>query len=157
MKVISHIGANLKKIYRTYSSQVLLLLETKGFSNLRPSFLEVLQHICDNEGASIRDIGLAINLKKQTMTSHLNELERRGYIIRRQNPNDRREQNVFLTEFGSKFKFALAQSLDSVETNFVNIVGQVELERIEEQLSKFYEKVRFHNDQGQSEQQSLEL
>ncbi len=142
MKNVASIGGLLKKIYRVYSQKLLALLESKGFTDLRPSFLEVLKFISENEGPSIRIVGEALGLKKQTMTSHLNELEKRGYILRKQNPQDRREQNVFLTEYGEKFKFSLGQCMEVIEKNYVDTVGLVELERIEHQLQKFYQKVK---------------
>lgn len=141
MKNVANIGGLLKKIYRVYSQQLLGLLESKGFTDLRPSFLEVLQFISESEGPNIREVGKALGLKKQTMTSHLNELEKRGYIARKQNLQDRREQNVFLTEYGEKFKFAMGQGLDLIERNYEEIVGKVELERISLQLDKYYEKI----------------
>ncbi|HAZ11875.1 MAG: hypothetical protein A2X86_07510 [Bdellovibrionales bacterium GWA2_49_15] len=142
MKNVASIGGLLKKIYRVYSQKLLMLLEAKGFTDLRPSFLEVLKFISDSDGPSIRIIGEALGLKKQTMTSHLNELEKRGYIVRKQNEVDRREQNVFLTEYGQKFKFALGQCMEVVEKQYIDTVGFVELERIDLQLQKFYQKIK---------------
>ena len=49
------------------------------------------------------------------MTSHLNELERRGYIVRKINDRDKREQNIFLTEYGEKFKLSLFECTDELE------------------------------------------
>ncbi|MEK6624849.1 MAG: MarR family transcriptional regulator [Bdellovibrionota bacterium] len=142
MKKVASIGGLLKKIYRVYSQKLLMLLEAKGFTDLRPSFLEVLKFTSENDGPSIRTIGDALGLKKQTMTSHLNELEKRGYIVRKQNEVDRRAQNVFLTEYGEKFKFALGQCTEVVEKHYVDTVGLVELERIEHALQKFYQKIK---------------
>ena len=73
MKKISQIGSLLKRIYRVYSSELLTSLQQRGFTDLRPSFLEVLLFICENDGPSIKQIGSGCGLKKQTMTSHLNE------------------------------------------------------------------------------------
>ncbi len=141
MKKISQIGSLLKKIYRYYSSELLKLLQERGFTDLRPSFLEVLLFICENAGPSIKEIGEGCGLKKQTMTSHLNELEKRGYIQRKVNPKDKREQNIFLTEYGEKFKFNLLESIAEIEQSFISTVGEVELDRIEHQLRNLYNKV----------------
>jgi len=124
-----------------YNTSLLESLEIKGFSDLRPSFLEVLLFICENEGASIKSIGHAVGLKKQTMTSHLNELEKRGYTTREHNEEDRRAQKITLTEYGEKFKLKLLESIRELEEEYVELVGEVELERIELQLGNFYEKL----------------
>lgn len=141
MNRISVIGGLLKKIYRMYAQELLGQLQQKGFTDLRPSFLEVLLFISENEGPSIKDVGRGCGLKKQTMTSHLNELEKRGYIERRLNPNDRREQKVFLTDYGEKFKLALMESVREIETNYEELVGNVELDRIEHTLKTFYHRL----------------
>ena len=141
MKRISHIGSLLKRIYRLYSGELLILLQDKGFTDLRPSFLEVLLAICEKDGPSIKEIGFACGLKKQTMTSHLNELEKRGYITRATNVYDKREQNIFLTEFGQRFKFALNESISELEKSYTMILGDVELDRFEHLLSGVHTKI----------------
>jgi DNA-binding MarR family transcriptional regulator len=141
MNKISLIGSLLKRIYRNYSSELLDSLQQRGFTDLRPSFLEVLLYVCENEGPSIKEVGLACGLKKQTMTSHLNELEKRGYVERRSNQRDKREQNIFLTEYGEKFKLNLFECIDSIEKNYTDVLGEVELDRVQHLLKNFHIKI----------------
>jgi DNA-binding MarR family transcriptional regulator len=141
MNKISLIGSLLKRIYRNYSTELLDSLQQRGFTDLRPSFLEVLLYVCENEGPSIKEVGRACGLKKQTMTSHLNELEKRGYVERRVNPRDKREQNIFLTEYGEKFKLNLFDCIDSIEKNYTDILGEVELDRVQHLLKNFHVKI----------------
>jgi DNA-binding MarR family transcriptional regulator len=141
MNKISLIGSLLKRIYRNYSSELLDSLQQRGFTDLRPSFLEVLLYVCEHEGPSIKEVGRACGLKKQTMTSHLNELEKRGYIERRVNPRDKREQNIFLTEYGEKFKLNLFECIDSIEKNYTEVIGEVELDRVQHLLKNFHGKI----------------
>ena len=141
MKKINQIGLLLKKIYRIYSNDLLLELQQKGFTDLRPSFLEVLLFIAENEGSTIKDIGQACGLKKQTMTSHLNELEKRDYIIRQSGEKDKREQHVSLTEYGQKFRFSLFESVNEIEKKYSQKIGDVELDRVLYSLQSFYDKM----------------
>lgn len=141
---ISKIGPLLKKIYKIYTLELLDLLEIKGFSDLRPSFLEVLLYICEHPLATSKEIGIGLDLKKQTMTGHLKELESRGYILRESNLKDKREQIIIFTEYGQKFKFSLAESLDILEMRLCEKMGAVELERIELILENLYHKIT-HN------------
>jgi DNA-binding MarR family transcriptional regulator len=145
MKRIDRIGTLLKKIYRTYSADVLSRLSERGFNDLRSSFLEVLLFICENEGAAIKQIGDACALKKQTMTSHLNELERRGYVVRKISLRDRREQCVFLTEHGNKFRLSFFEVIELVDDLYREKVGEVELVRIEDALSFAFERLSMAN------------
>lgn len=141
MNKISSIGSLLKRIYRNYSTELLNSLQERGFTDLRPSFLEVLLYVCENEGPSIKEAGRACGLKKQTMTSHLNELEKRAYIQRKVNPRDKREQNIFLTEYGEKFKLNLFECIDQIEQSYTHIIGEVELDRVQHLLKNFHSKI----------------
>ena len=141
MKRISEVGALLKKIYRRYSSDLITSLQSKGFIDLRPSFLEILSYVSETDSPSIKEIGHACGLKKQTMTSHLNELEKRGYIKRTTGLRDKREQIVVFTEYGEKFKIALLDAIDDLETLYLKSLGDVELDRIVHTLNNFHFKV----------------
>lgn len=142
MSRITSIGILLKKVYRKYSSDLCLSLQDKGFADLRPSFLEVLIFISTNNGSSIKVIGSACGLKKQTMTSHINELEKRGYIYRNANIEDKREQNIFLTEYGEKFKLVLFESVNDLDENYSGKIGKIQIERIESYLKDFHDKIQ---------------
>ncbi len=148
MNRVAQIGGLLKKIYRVYSNELLDQLQTKGFLDLRPSFLEILMYICDNSNASIKQIGYACGLKKQTMTSHLNELEKRGYILRKTGDHDRRELKVSLTPYGEKFKLALLEVINDLEAQYSLRIGDVEMDRIVMTLNNLMQKI--DNDQQQS-------
>lgn len=142
VKRISHIGSLVKRIYRIYSVELLSILNEKGFTDLRASFLEILSIVCEKDGPSIKSIGDACGLKKQTMTSHLNDLEKRGYIYREVSQSDKREQRVFLTEYGQKFKFALYEAKTNLENQYSQKIGNVEMERVEFLLENFHDQLR---------------
>lgn len=141
MKKIANIGSLLKKIYRVYSIELIKELQSRGFNDLRPSFLEILMYLSENDGPSIKMIGQACGLKKQTMTSHLNELEKRGYIKRINSEHDKREQLVFLTDYGEKFKLNLLQVTNDLEREYTLKLGEVELDRVEHMLDNFYREL----------------
>jgi DNA-binding MarR family transcriptional regulator len=138
---VASIGSLLKKVYRLYSGSLLLDLKQRGFPDLRPSFLEILLFICEHDGPLIRDIGRACGLKKQTMTGHLNELEKRGYISRKPSIIDKRGQEVFLTEYGEKFRLNLYESMEELEKEYSNLIGSLEIERLELALEGFHSKI----------------
>ena len=140
MNRVSIIGSLLKKNYRSYSNDLLELLQRKGFIDLRPSFLEILSFVCENNLPTIKEVGIACGLKKQTMTSHLNELEARGYITRRVGHIDKRTQHVCLTDYGERFKINLLEVTNELEGKYLSTLGSVELDRVVHTLETFYEK-----------------
>jgi DNA-binding MarR family transcriptional regulator len=141
MKKISIIGSLLKKSYRIYSNELLQELQSKGFIDLRPSFLEILMYLAEVNGPSIKEVGFACGLKKQTMTSHLNELEKRGYIKRKTGDRDRRELKIYLTEYGEKFKVALLEVSQNLEEDYLKVIGSVEMDRVVHTLENFHKKI----------------
>jgi len=142
MQKIAEIGNLLKKTYRSYSNDLIILLQERGYLDLRASFLEILIYVSENESSSIKAIGEACGLKKQTMTSHLNELEGRGYIYRKPSEKDRRELQVNLTEYGQKFKLTLLDVTSILENKYVESIGEVEMERVASVLQNFFENTR---------------
>ena len=148
MRRIANIGSLLKKIYRLYSIELLKELQNKGYNDLRPSFLEILMYLCENPDASIKKIGEACGLKKQTMTSHLNELERRGYTERKNSLVDKREQLVAFTDYGEKFKLVLLQVIQDLEKKYSKNVGEVEMDRVELILNNLHEELLSQRKRG---------
>jgi DNA-binding MarR family transcriptional regulator len=148
MKRIANIGSLLKKIYRVYSVELIKELQARGFNDLRPSFLEILMYLSEHDGPSIKLIGRACGLKKQTMTSHLNELEKRGYIQRALSEQDKREQLVYLTDYGEKFKLNLLQVTNDLERQYTSKLGEVELDRVEMMLDNLYKEILENQKKG---------
>ncbi len=54
--------------------------------------------------------------------------------------SDKREQNIFLSEYGEKFKLKLLDCVNELEHGYSEIFGSVELERVEYLLNKLYDK-----------------
>ena len=121
-------------------NELLVLLQSKGFIDLRPSFLEILSYVCEHNLPTIKEVGVACGLKKQTMTSHLNELEKRGYITRKSSHFDKRAQHVCLTDYGERFKINLLEVTAELEGKYLESLGSVELDRVVHTLETFYEK-----------------
>lgn len=142
MSTVSEIGSLLKKAHRLYTFELLEELQAKGFLDLRPSFLEILMFICENDAPSIKSVGESCGLKKQTMTSHLNELEKRGYTIRKPGLKDKRELKVHLTDYGEKFKIQLLEVASTIEGRYLELVGEVEVDRLFHLLRNFLSKVQ---------------
>lgn len=141
MRRIAHIGSLVKQIYRLYSVELIHELQGRGFTDLRASFLEILMFLSEHDSPSIKLIGKACGLKKQTMTSHLNELERRGYVKRHNSDADKREQLVKLTDYGEKFKINLLQVINDIELHYSRKLGEVELDRVELMLENLHKEL----------------
>ncbi len=141
MTIPAHISYCCKKINRIYSQRLLEILEQKGFGDLRPSFLEILAFVADHPGATLKEIGQSCLLKKQTMTSHVNALVERGYLQKKAGLEDKREQRVFFTDIGEKFKLNLLDAMDTLQEKYRSDIGEVELLRVQNSLESFLVKI----------------
>lgn len=142
MKHISLIASLLKKNQRLYTLALLSELEDRGYTDLRPSFIEIMSFLAENEGASIKEIGQSCGLKKQTMTTHINELEKRGYINRQIGSKDRREQKIYLTHYGQSFKLILQEVVELIDRDLSQKLGGVEIERLYHVLDKLHSELK---------------
>ena len=86
-------------------------------------------------------IGKSLGLKKQTMTNHIAELEKRGVIFRKKCESDRRAQLVYLTETGESLKRSLFSIISKIEREYAEIIGGIELERLQGSLEKFHQRL----------------
>ncbi len=142
MALIASIGSLLKISYRYYSQALLAQLQIKGFNDLRPSFLEILICLSEREGASLKEVGEICHLKKQTMTSHINELVKRGYVKKIKGEKDRREQRIFFTELGENFRMSLKEAISLVEKTYLDKIGEIELLKIQNHLADHIKKIK---------------
>lgn len=143
MQELAQIAHFSKTFYRRFQQELLKALEKKGFLDLRPSFIELLLYLAENPKSKIKDIGESVDLKKQTMTSHLNELEKRGYITRTPGLVDKREILIELTEYGNRFKHQLLEVLTLTQRRYKDILGEVEFDRLLNSSKISYEKLKF--------------
>jgi DNA-binding MarR family transcriptional regulator len=141
MQDLHQLLSSLKKISRFYHGLLLNQLDAKGFNDLRASFLEILMVITKDEGATLKEVGDKCRLKKQTMTSHINELVKRGYLLKRKGQHDARKQELYFTPLGERLKLVLLDSLGELEQNIKNEIGELEFLRLNEALLHFDSKL----------------
>jgi DNA-binding MarR family transcriptional regulator len=90
---------------------------------IRPNQYSVLALIAANPGLSQIDISIALDIERARLVRLLDGLEKRGLLLRRRVPNDRRSHALQLTETGQKL-FAQAELLvDEHEARLAARVG----------------------------------
>ncbi|MEQ9366657.1 MAG: MarR family transcriptional regulator, partial [Leptospirales bacterium] len=72
-------------------------LQKAGLADLPVSFGDVLFVVARTQPIEMQEIGLALRKDKSTMTNVVKELEKRGYVKRSRDPEDRRRVRVELT------------------------------------------------------------
>jgi DNA-binding MarR family transcriptional regulator len=131
----------LRVIYQHHSQSIESALRAAGFSDIAPSAANVFPFI-RHEGITISALAELAGVRKQTMAQAVEQLERGGYVERRENPDDRRSRLVFLTERGRTVTPVTHAAAAAVEQNWAGMIGNDELEHLRQQLKRLLEEIR---------------
>lgn len=94
-----NVGILFREPYLAISAELLRRLTAAGYDDLRPAHLVVFQHI-DPDGSRVTAMAARAQMTKPSMSYLVDELERRGYVERVDDPVDGRARLVRLTERG---------------------------------------------------------
>ncbi len=85
------------RLWRATHTRTAAALETVGLS---PALFAVLNYLAAHDGATQREIGIAMGIDPSTMVSLVDGLQGAGFATRRPHPNDRRAHAVTITSGG---------------------------------------------------------
>jgi DNA-binding MarR family transcriptional regulator len=128
-------------IYQHHSQAIEAALRAAGFNDIAPSAGNVFPFIRP-EGITISALAQLAGVRKQTMTQAVEQLERSGYVERRDNPDDRRSRLVFLTERGRSVTPVTHAAAAAVEQQWAGLIGTDELEHLRQQLRILLHRIR---------------
>ena len=131
----------LRVIYQHHSRAIESALRAAGFNDIAPSAGRVFPFI-RRDGITISSLAELAGVRKQTMAQAVEQLERGGYIERRDNPDDRRSRLVFLNERGRTVTPVTHAAAAAVEQQWAGLIGTDELEHLRQELRSLLEKIR---------------
>jgi DNA-binding MarR family transcriptional regulator len=97
-----------RKIHRYYESKLAPF-------NITPSQFYVLSALWDKNELKFKDLALRLDMDGATLTGILDRMEKRGFIERKEDPEDRRSVLVCLTDKSKEIRpqmIEIAQDLD---------------------------------------------
>jgi DNA-binding MarR family transcriptional regulator len=97
MQKYEELLVSLRKVIRAIDLYSKKLSKESGLTSPQ---LIVLKEIDKHEGYMVKDIAQSINLSSATVTSILDRLEARSYVIRERSVTDKRKVGLHLTEQG---------------------------------------------------------
>ena len=111
-KVISR--ACILQLIRTRmaSRQAMQKLLKESNAGITFEMLQIMSCLWSEQGISQQILAERTAKDKACLTNLMTNLEKKGYVCRQENPNDRRNKLVFLTEEGEKFHQWIAPKLD---------------------------------------------
>lgn len=131
----------LRVIYQHHSQAIEAALQAAGFTDIGPSAANVFPFLRP-EGITISALAQLAGVRKQTMAQAVEQLERAGYIERRDDPTDRRSRLVFMTERGRAVTPVTHAAAAAVEQRWADLMGADELEHVRQELKSLLEKIR---------------
>ncbi|GAA0854401.1 MarR family transcriptional regulator [Aliiglaciecola litoralis] len=113
MKKYEALLVSLRKVIRAIDLYSKKLSKETGLTSPQ---LIVLQNIAAHDGVMVKDIATCINLSSATVTSILDRLESRNFVIRERSTVDKRKVGLHLTEQG---KIAIKDSPTPLQHHFI--------------------------------------
>ena len=108
---------------------------TVGIGQIRPGIFSLMVLVDENPGIAQIELATQLKIDKATIVGLIRQLQRQGWIERRQSGSDRRRQDVFLTELGARELLGLRREMIEHETKFLQLFSRQE-------LSQFFDFLR---------------
>jgi DNA-binding MarR family transcriptional regulator len=129
-----HIGQLLRDAFFPLERALLARLHEAGFKGLRPTHNAVLRFL-DEHGTRASELARRSGLSRQALTQIVDDLERLGYVTRRDDPTDRRAKLIVYTERGHEGFRASRTIIADLERDVRRRLGPEQYEHLREALA----------------------
>jgi DNA-binding MarR family transcriptional regulator len=107
---------------RVLTEEIHARLAEQGHPSTRPAHGFALQAI-GSDGTTAGELARALGLTKQGAAKLADELERQGYVVRSQDPDDRRRKTIVRTDRALEFLALSAREFDTVTAAWRRTLG----------------------------------
>lgn len=119
---------------RMASRQAMQRLLKNSGAGITFEMLQVMSCLWNEQGISQQTLAERIAKDKACMTGLMLNLERKGYVCRHEDPSDRRNKLVFLTDEGEAFHQWIAPRLSAYYERLESMLGADRIRQTEELL-----------------------
>jgi DNA-binding MarR family transcriptional regulator len=116
------IGALLRMPWDAVQRHMLARLHEHGFEDFDAAYLSVFQYP-GPQGAKPSELAARLRISKQALNYLLGQLEHRGYLERRPDPDDLRARRIGLTPRGSSAIAVIREAVGEMETAWAQQLG----------------------------------
>jgi DNA-binding MarR family transcriptional regulator len=117
------IGALLRMPVDAVRRQMIERLHARGFADIDEAHLTVLRYP-GPQGERPSDLAAQLSMTKQALNYQLGQLERRGYLERRPDPEDLRSRRIVLTRRGVAAAHLIRDAVAELETLWEQELGE---------------------------------
>jgi DNA-binding MarR family transcriptional regulator len=127
----AHLGYLLKHVQLRFFELSAAALEPLGINGREAA---VLRAIADRYPVSQGEIARAMNVDRTTMVALIDDLQGKGLLRRRQDPEDRRKNAVELTDAGRDTVRQAAGTVEQAERDFLGPLSAAEATQFKQML-----------------------
>jgi DNA-binding MarR family transcriptional regulator len=96
-----HLGRLLRKAARAFEAELTARLQARGYPDIRPGHGALFANM-DAAGTRAYELARRARMTQPSMAELIDDLEQKGYVVRREDPSDRRGRLVVPTERGRR-------------------------------------------------------
>ena len=130
------------------------LIHSKNPNIIKPPTItqaRIMKYIFENNSKDIyqKDLEKALNLRRATVSEVLATMERKGLIIRSENPNDARSKKIELAQLDNNKKRQMKEQMQQLEQALIQDISKEELLTFSLVLRKMQNNIKKqYNKQG---------
>lgn len=121
---------------RMASRQAMQKLLKQSGAGITFEMLQIMSCLWSEQGISQQTLAVRTAKDKACLTNLMLNLERKGYVCRHEDPKDRRNKLVYLTEKGEEFHQWIAPVLTAYYKRLEQILGTEKLKQTDELLKE---------------------
>ncbi|MCA1729123.1 MAG: MarR family transcriptional regulator [Actinobacteria bacterium] len=118
-------SALLRTAYNALAARIYAsVVSGTDFDDLRPSHGNAMEQLELEDGLRLTDLAARAGITAQSMGELVDDLEAKGYLERRPDPDDRRAKRIYLTDRGRKNARVGKRATADVENYLAELLGQ---------------------------------
>jgi DNA-binding MarR family transcriptional regulator len=132
---------NLVRVYERMQRHTALHM---GHFDLTPAQYDVLAQLSDAPGISQQDLAARLMVTKGNVCGLIDRLSARGYVERREDPEDRRSNLLYLTEVGQRLAEEAIPAYGDFVSDHMSSLTEIEQHALEDLLVKLDRSLEDH-------------
>ncbi len=118
-------SALLRTVYNALAARIFAaVVSGTDFDDLRPSHGNAMEQLELEDGLRLTDLAARAGITAQSMGELVDDLELKGYVERRPDPEDRRAKRIYLTDRGRENVRVAKRATDEVEVHLAELLGE---------------------------------
>jgi DNA-binding MarR family transcriptional regulator len=124
----------LRTAYNVLSAAIYQAVAQTGATGMRPAHGNAMEMLAIQDGQRLTDIAASAGMASQSMLEIVDDLVAKGYLIRREDPADRRAKRIFLTDQGRAAADASKRAVDQAEEQIRQLLGARQYDQLRRNL-----------------------